>query len=60
MSKKRKKDAPKNIILNQIIGKTIKELEWGIVDIKDGPPNPIIYLIFTDNTRHGFVLPADY
>lgn len=61
MSKERrekKKVPPKIIPLGEIVGKTIKSYKFGTTDGAWGK-EPVIWLQFTDNTRHGFVLPPN-
>ncbi len=51
---KLKKDIP----LNEIAGRTIFTIEYGKCAGAYGEEQ-VVYLCFTDGTRHGFVLPED-
>lgn len=53
-----KRKVTKDKALRSLIGKTIARVEEGTVEGPFGD-EPCIFLIFTDGTEHGFVLPTD-
>jgi hypothetical protein len=55
---KKPKGAIRNVSLDGIIGKTVVAIEQGTVEGADGK-EPCITLIFSDGTKHGFVIARD-
>jgi len=45
-------------LFEELIGKTIASIRWGKVPSEYGEDD-CVYLVFTDGTEHGFVLPTD-
>ena len=48
----------KEVALDAIVGKTIQGIAWTTVEGESGS-EPCVTLFFSDNTRHGFVLPRE-
>lgn len=55
---KQTKKRYRHVDLAQIVGKTVEAVTQGTVPGNYGP-EPVIYILFSDGTRHGFVLPTD-
>ena len=48
----------RHVALDEIVDKTIQGVAETTVEGSDGD-EPCVMLLFTDGTRHGFVLPGD-
>jgi hypothetical protein len=48
----------RQVALDEIVGKTVQGVARTTVQGADGD-EPCLVLLFTDGTRHGFVLPCD-
>ena len=48
----------RQVALDEIVGKTIKGIAGTTVQGENGN-EPCVMLLFTDGTKHGFVLPGD-
>lgn len=52
------KSEPTQASLKEIVGKTVSGVVQSTVEGAHGK-EPVIYIVFSDGTQHGFVLPTD-